>query len=273
MKQNITKVLLGSLLLLICVGMGGCKKAKAVANFLKEEATKPQFESEHFKMEGSSAYQSAEATLTLDMDYPKGDSKAAIELRRWIYKSLFDEQSAEDVKDPQVLWNKLLAKYKEQNSPEMIKRELEEGIGEGWFYNIRIKKEWVGTNVVSYTYSADAFNVGNATSSAWIRDMSVCIADGRTLGWEMFKSKNDVKRVIDELLTVKYGSDADMYDQGIPMPDAPLFLGNGIRFDYGDYSVGMPHYYEEMGEYPCCVLSYDAYKNLLTEEACKLLEL
>lgn len=267
-------MMVGTLLMTICLGLTGCQKVKSMFNKAvnKEEA---ELTTKHFKMEGSSTYQNAEAKLTLDMDYPEGDSKAAIVLRRWIYEKAMDEPCTEDLKDPQQLWDKLLAKYKKENSPESIKAALEDGIGEEWFYNIRFKKEWENENVVSYTYSADAFNPGNATSGAWIMDYSICKADGRTLGWEMFKSKDEVKHAIDELLIAKYGADgADMYDQGIPMPDAPLFLGNGVRFDYGNYSIGTPHYYEEMGEYPCCILNYDTYyKDLLTNEACKLLGL
>lgn len=273
MKQGIIKMTVGALLVVSCLGLGSCQKIKSVINKAtnNEEAELP---TQHIKQEGGSKYQNSEAKFTLDMDYPQGDSKAAIMLRRWFYEMAMEEPCTEDIKDGQVMFDKLLAKYKEVNNPENMKRELEEGIGDNWYYNIRFKKEWENENVVSYTYSADAFNVGNATSSAWIRDISVNKADGRLLGWEMFKSKADVKAVIDDVVTTKYGREgADLYDQGIPMPEAPLFLGNGIRFDYGNYSIAAPHAYEETGEYPCCLLTYDPYQNLLTDEACQLLGL
>lgn len=273
MKQGIIKLTVGTLLAVLCLGLGSCKKLKGVIS-KAVESQETEMPTKHFKLEGGSKYQDAEAKFTLDMDYPQGDSKAAIMLRRLFYEMAMEGPCTEDIQDGQVMFDKLLAKYKEVNNLENMKQELEDGIGENWYYNIRFKKEWENENVVSYTYSADAFNVGNATSGAWIKDLTVSKADGRLLGWEMFKSKADVKAVIDDLLVTKYGREgADMYDQGIPMPDAPLFLGNGIRFDYGDYSIVSPHIYEDTGEYPCCLLTYDPYQNLLTDEARELLGL
>lgn len=273
MKQGIIKMTVCTLLAVLCLGLGSCKKLKGVIS-KAVSSQETEMPTKHFKLEGGSKYQDSEAKFTLDMDYPQGDSKAAIMLRRLFYEMSMEGPCTEDIQDGQVMFDKLLAKYKEANSPENMKQELEEGIGDGWYYNIRFKKEWENENVISYTYSADAFNVGNATSSAWIKDITLSKADGRLLGWEMFKSKADVKAVIDDLLVTKYGREgADMYDQGIPMPDAPLFLGNGIRFDYGDYSIVSPHIYEDTGEYPCCLLTYEPYQNLLTDEARELLGL
>lgn len=262
------------------LSLSGCQKAKNSVNKFMDGVQTISADTEGslactpVKLEDGTKYQDAEARLTFTADYPTDDSKAAIMLRRWLYENCFGEPCTDDIKDGQAFFDKLLAKYKQENSPEMIKSALEDGFDGGWFYNIRFKKEWENEHVVSYTYSADAFNVGNATSSAWIKDNTVSKADGRTLGWDMFKSKTDVKSAIDDVLVTKYGREgADMYDQGIPMPDAPLFLADGVRFDYGDYSIVTPHVYEETGEYPCCLLSYDAYRQLLTDEARELLGL
>ena len=274
MKQRLFEIVLGSMLVTVCLGLGSCQKIKNAISKFKDGKQETEFSSTYMRQEGRSTYQQAEAKLTLEMDYPQGDSKAAIMLRRWFYEKVMEEPCTEDIKDGKVLFDKLLAKYKQQNSPELMKDVLEDETEGTWYCDIRFKKEWDGDNIVSYTYSVSAFNVGNATSSAWICDICVNKADGRTLGWEMFKSKTDVKNAIDELLVTKYGHDgADLYETGIPMPEAPLFLGNGIRFDYGDYSIVTPHVFEETGEFPCCLLSYDSYKYLLTDEACRLLKL
>ena len=57
------------------------------------------------------------------------------------------------------------------------------------------------------------------------------------------------------------------------MPRAPLFLKDGVRFDFGDYTIYVPHVYEETGEYPCAFLRYADIKHLLTDEAKALLGL
>ncbi len=261
------------LCILFTIVICGCKDIKKTILRLKEPQGK-EFSVKHMRFEGSSKYQNAEARLTLDMDYPEGESMAAFILRSRLYEMLMGESITEDIKDGQVFFDRLLAKYKKENSPENIRDMLEEGIGTEWAENIRFKKEWENEHIVSFTLSVDAFNVGNATSSAWIKDITMRKDSGWILGWEMFKSQKKVKAAIDEMLITKYGREgADLYDNGIPMPEDPLFLANGVRFDYGDYSIVTPHVYEETGEYPCCLLTYDMYKDLLTDEACSLLGL
>lgn len=270
------KWVLSVLLMTLCLSMGSCRKVKAVINKVQEvQVEENQIDVKHFELEDKTSYKDLTATMTFTVDYPLGNSKAAVALRQWLYQTAVGEPSAQDITDGKQLFDILFGSFKEGNSPDMMKKcKEEEGIDGGeWFYNYRFKKEWENSNVVSFTYSADAFQVGNATSSAWIKDLTISKSDGRILGWEMFKSKTEVKSAIDDELTKKYGDDADLYDQGIPMPEAPLFLADGIRFDYGDYSIVDPHVYEDTGEYPYCLLPYSQYKHLLTAEACKLLGL
>ena len=117
--------------------------------------------------------------------------------------------------------------------------------------------------------------MGNATSSANIIDISVCKTDGRILGWEMFTSVRQLKKVLDKQLVEKFGKEgADLYFAGTPpLPFAPLFLKDGVRFDFGNYSIVAPHVYEETGEYPYAFLKYADILHLLTDEAKALLSL
>ena len=51
------------------------------------------------------------------------------------------------------------------------------------------------------------------------------------------------------------------------------FLKDGVRFDFGDYTIYIPHVYEETGEYPFAFLEYADIEHLLTDEAKALLGL
>ena len=138
-----------------------------------------------------------------------------------------------------------------------------------------MKKEYESSRIASFTYSWDAFQVGNATSNANIIDVTVAKTDGRILGWEMFTSVRQLKKLIDKQLVEKYGEEgADLYLKGTPpMPRAPLFMKDGVRFDFGDYTIYVPHVYEETGEYPCAFMKYADIQHLLTDEAKALLGL
>ncbi|MCR5131876.1 MAG: hypothetical protein K6C10_10520, partial [Prevotella sp.] len=159
---------------------------------------------------------------------------------------------------------------------EEMKKFAEDGAEEGnWFFNYRVKKEFESNRIASFTYSWDAYQVGNATSNANIIDISVCKTDGRILGWEMFNSVRQLKKLLDKQLVEKFGEEgADLYLRGTPpMPRAPLFLKDGVRFDFGDYTIYIPHVYEETGEYPFAFLEYADIEHLLTDEAKALLGL
>ena len=137
-----------------------------------------------------------------------------------------------------------------------------------WYDDIKIVKEYDGKYIVSFTYQWSGFHVGNATSNASIKDCTFSKIDGNALGWEMFTSKNAVKELIDKALIAKYGAEgADLYGNGIPMPKAPLFMQDSVRFDYSDYTIVEPHYYEENGSFPYCTIAYKDMLNLLTDEA------
>jgi len=217
-----------------------------------------------------------EARLTIDADYPDGNTPAARTLQRWLCELFTAQTFKGQVATGQQLMKRVEANFMAANTVEGMKSMAEDGAEEGsWFYNYRTKKEYESSRIVSYTYSWDAFQVGNATSNANIVDISVCKTDGRILGWEMFTSVRQLKQLIDKRLVAEYGTDgADIYLTGAPpMPRAPLFLKDGVRFDFGDYSIVAAHVYEEMGFYPFAFLKYQDVMHLLTDEAKALLGL
>ena len=89
----------------------------------------------------------------------------------------------------------------------------------------------------------------------------------------MFKKKKAVQKLIRQALIEKFGDEANPMGEGVPMPQAPLFLKDGVRFDYGDYTVGEAHYYETHEEFPSCFIPYKKLLPLLTLKAGKLLKL
>ena len=195
-----------------------------------------------------SKWENMEARLTIDADYPEGNSPAAKTLQRWLCELFTAQRFHGQISTGKQLMARVEADFIEANPIEDMKSWAEDGAKEGnWFYNYRVKKEYESSRIASFAYSWDAYQVGNATSNANIIDISVCKADGRILGWEMFSSVRQLKKLLDKQLVDKYGEDgADLYLRGTPpMPRAPLFLKDGVRFDFGDYTIYIPHVYEE----------------------------
>ena len=217
-----------------------------------------------------------EARLTIDADYPDGNSPAARTLQRWLYELFTFRNFHGQILTGKQLMERVEANFIEANPVEAMKSVAEDGAEEGnWFYNYRVKKEYESSRMASFTYSWDAYQVGNATSNANIIDVTVSKTDGRILGWEMFTSVRQLKKLLDKQLVEKFGEEgADLYLRGTPpMPRALLFLKDGVRFDFGDYTIYIPHVYEETGEYPFAFLEYSDIEHLLTDEAKALLGL
>ena len=217
-----------------------------------------------------------EARLTIDADYPNGNTPAAKTLQRWLCELFTAQNYHGQISTGKQLMERVEANFREANSIEEMKRMGEDGATEGnWFYNYRVKKEYESSRIASFTYSWDAFQVGNATSNANIIDVTVSKTDGRILGWEMFTSVRQLKKLLDKQLVEKFGEEgADLYQTGTPaMPRAPLLLKDGVRFDFGDYTILSAHVYEEMGFYPFAFLKYEDIRHLLTDEAKALLGL
>lgn len=215
-----------------------------------------------------------EARLTIDADYPDGNSPAAKTLQRWLCELFTARDFQGQIITGKQLMERVEANFIEANPVEAMKSVAEDGAEEGnWFYNYRVKKEYESSRIASFAYSWDAYQVGNATSNANIIDVTVSKTDGRILGWEMFTSVRQLKKLLDKQLVEKFGEEgADLYLRGTPpMPRAPLFLKDGVRFDFGDYTIYIPHVYEETGEYPFAFLEYSDIEHLLTDEAKALL--
>ncbi len=218
------------------------------------------------------------AGIIVDADYPIGNSAVAQSVAKWIAGYSVGSSYTGDVMDGDALFEKYAADFTKENSDEDIKKFIQGTDGYDnapseenefeWYDNIKIVKEYDSKYFVSYTYQWTGFHVGNATSNATIKDCTFSKIDGSALGWEMFTSKNAVKELIDKALIAKYGAEgADLYGNGIPMPKAPLFMQDSVRFDYSDYTIVEPHYYEENGSFPYCTIAYKDMLNLLTDEA------
>ena len=222
--------------------------------------------------------------IMVDADYPVGNSVVAKAVEQWIAGYSVGSSYAGDLSDGNALFEQYLEEFRKGNSDEEIRKftvemnALNNAPSEenefDWFDQIKIVKEYDSKYFVSYTYQWSGFHVGNATSNATIKDCTFSKIDGGALGWEMFTSKNAVKELIDKALIEKYGhEEADLYGNGIPMPKAPLFMKDSVRFDYGDYSIVEPHVFEALGFYPYCAIAYKDMMNLLTDEAKQYLEL
>ncbi|MBP3726984.1 MAG: hypothetical protein J6I60_07215 [Bacteroidaceae bacterium] len=234
------------------------------------------------------SFKNHQSAYRVKCDYPMNDEPAADAVRQWINQTAnyWDRGLyTGDMKEPIKLFQHYMEHFRSDNSSEKIEQHLvaESGTGSDaiawneseeptWLTTFTYKKEYVSAKVVSYSFSWFGYFVGNATSNATKQDASFSRIDGHRLSWEMFTSKDAVVSLVQANLKQRYGEGADLYGNGIPAPKEPLFLADGIRFDYGNYSVAEAHYYEENGTYPYAFLSYDKVRHLLTAEARQLLQ-
>ena len=221
-------------------------------------------------------------------DYPLDAEPAAEAIRQWINQTANywnKEPYTGDMQQPMKLFQHYMEHFKADNTSEKIEKHMVQESGKDandvdwndssdptWLATFTYKKEYGSRYIISYSFAWFGYFVGNATSNASKEDASFSRIDGHRLSWEMFTSTDAVCDLVRKALKKKYGSSADLYGNGIPEPKAPLFLADGVRFDYGDYSIGAAHYFEENGEYPCCFIPYNQLKRLLTPEAKKLLQ-
>lgn len=234
------------------------------------------------------SFHNHQAVYKVVCDYPLDAEPAAEAIRQWINQTANywnKESYTGDMLKPMDLFQHYIEHFKATNSNEKIEQHMVQELGKDaadiewntskeptWFAMFTYKKEYTSPNIVSYSYAWYCYFVGNATSNASIEDATFSRIDGHRLSWEMFTSKEAVCDLVRQELKAKYGSSADLYGEGIPEPKAPLFLADGVRFDYGNYSVAQAHYFEENGEYPFAFIPYDKLKNLLTPEAKYLLK-
>lgn len=130
--------------------------------------------------------------------------------------------------------------------------------------------DFASTRIVTFHACGDG-QFGTWPGSSWRTAASFVRRDGRRIGWDAFADTNAVRAVIERALVEKFGDRANLYGDGILMPDAPAFLANGFRCDYGDYSIGDPHYLNRYGEFPTCFVPYADVEEFLTAEAKELL--
>lgn len=130
--------------------------------------------------------------------------------------------------------------------------------------------DFASTRIVTFHACGDG-QFGTWPGWAWRTAASFVRRDGRRIGWDAFADTNAVRAVIERALVEKFGDGANLYGNGIFMPDAPAFLADGFRCDYGDYSMGEPHYFNEHDEFPTCFVPYADVEEFLTDEAKELL--
>lgn len=233
------------------------------------------------------AYQGYRSGFYAVVDFPMGKTTVESAIKAWINNRLNPWKETPytgDLNDATAMLQHYSANCKKVNGSPQIEAELRaQNDGQEpqynndstntWFRMFFIKKEFENDHIVSYSAGWCAYDVGNATSSANCTDCTFDKHTGQQLSWEMFKKKKAVQKLIRQALIEKFGDDANPTGEGVPMPQAPLFLKDGVRFDYGNYTVGEAHYYESHEEFPSCFIPYKKLLPLLTLKASKLLKL
>ena len=91
-----------------------------------------------------------EARLTIDADYPDGNTPAARTLQRWLYELFISRHFNGQTITGKQLMERVEANFREANSVEEMKRFAEDGAEEGnWFFNYRVKKEYESVVLIS----------------------------------------------------------------------------------------------------------------------------
>ncbi|MBQ6338808.1 MAG: hypothetical protein IJI36_06645 [Kiritimatiellae bacterium] len=149
-----------------------------------------------------------------------------------------------------------------------------------WFCRRTALIAYEDERIVSYRSGFYGSFVGNATSAAYVKCATFRKSDGKILGWDAFANTNAVFDVVRELAKIQFKQNADIYGNGVPMPNAPLFTKDGFWCFWGDYAIVEPHVYEMKGEFPSLFIPWgdsscgnrlsgrrESIENLLTQEA------
>ena len=253
----------------------------------------------HFADSLSEAYQGHVAQFTLIADLPtdtlQGYSATLTRaVCQWANTLMAREGEVFEGDPTQLndLFQFYATRFCQQNSASHIKQQIDmllelakmehpEGVDSiqpvsvpEWEYRYWIQREYENDYFISFTGKFYGYGVENATSNASCADVTFLKSDGSILGFEMFTSMDDLRPLIEKALKEKYGKEnVDIYQLGIPMPNAPLFMGEGVRFDYSDYQIIESHYFEEHGEFPSCFIPYVNLKKVLTPQAKEILHL
>lgn len=238
-------------------------------------------------------------------DWPMGDSMVAKTARVWIVDwlrnggAMFNGDLADWDAMAQFYGNRFLA----DNGPKQIEAEWRAPAGERedprtgepdvkpgedafledraeWFCRRTAMIAYEDERIVSYRSGFYGSFVGNATSAAYVRCATFRKSDGKILGWDVFADTNAVFEVIRELAKIQFKQNADIYGNGVPIPNAPLFVKDGFWCFWGDYAIVEPHVYEMKGEFPSLFIPWgdpscgnrltgnrNPVENLLTQEA------
>lgn len=248
----------------------------------------------HFADSVSESYKSHVAQFTLIADVPADSDSLSVAVCRWVSSLMAREGECFEgtPTDLPAMFKFYSSLFCQQNSAahikeqidmllEMAKMEHPEGVDSieptatpEWEYRFWVKKEFENDRIISFTGNAYLYGVENATSNANCSDATFLKSNGRMLGFDLFTSVDALRPLVEAALVKKYGQEeVDLYELGIPMPNAPLFMADGVRFDYSDYQIIESHYFETHGEFPCCFVPYTSLSSVLTPEGKQLLGL
>ena len=277
-------ILVKSLFVLTTLAVAGCAKSDKPAHFdergrADETAERTvafaPFAHERRAALWTEAWGGMRVDWTVVADWPTGDSPAAKAARTWIEERLrYDRKSFDgDLHDWDAMTRFHGKRFLAKNGQKQIEEEWRGPNGEEteprtgkpdvdpgadtfldnnplWFSRHSATVEYEDERIVSYRSGFYGSHVGNTTSAAFVRCATFRKSDGKILGWDAFADTNAVFQLIREQAKEKFGENADLYGNGIPVPDNPLFTKDGFWVFWGDYSIDTPHAYEEGGKFP-----------------------
>ena len=226
-------------------------------------------------------------------DWPEGDAPDAKAVREWILEMVSPARpvrSAVWSACPSDDWDSAKAAVRTRFFAQWTNDVLEdewitspgereepspfpESDGEVWIIGKWARVcafDFASTRIVTF-HACGSGQFETWPGSSWRTAASFVRRDGRRIGWDAFADTNAVRAVIERALVEKFGDRANLYGDGIFIPDELAFLANGFRCDYGDYSIGEPHYFSVHGEFPTCFVPYADVEEFLTDEAKELL--
>ena len=208
--------------------------------------------------------------ISLSGDFPLGSGPAARALQKnlveFIGSGKGTRSHAVNPADPASVFQYQKAVFLDRNPASLLRKKPVEDEPGGYAYeDITLRKDYQDSRVAAWTFVWAGTNYENATSAAYPRSVTVKMSDGKPIGWEAFRSKREVKKLVDSEATRKFGRNA--YDSA-PFPAAPLFMRDGVKFVYGDYSgFADSHVWEEEKRFPSVVIPWSRIGGLLTPEA------
>ena len=259
--------------LLAAYGVVCCLGCGRIADNASRAAQSEPFMHERCAALATDAWGGMRVEWTAVADWPTGNSPVAKSVRAWIDTRLRNYRK-EPFSGDSFDWDAMTRFYGKQflvdNGAKAIESDWRCETGESgnaepevnpgadvflegsprWSCNRSAIIQYEDERIVSYRSGFCGFFVGNVTSAAYVKCATFRKPDGKLLGWDVFADTNAVFELVRELAKVEFKKGADIYETGIPVPDAPLFTNDGFWCFWGDYAIVEPHVYEMKGEFP-----------------------